>query len=81
MGSKNLIKFPYNNIYHFQTLQYNKIINEVAKKHQIQTIDLYNPTNLKSEEDEKNFYSIDKFHPSEQGYLFWSQIINGNLNL
>lgn len=80
LGQKNLIKFPYNYLYQFRTYQFNEVIHEIAQKENIQVLDLYTPTKLKSESD-PNFYSIDKFHPSEYGYLYWSKTINDNLNI
>ena len=52
------------------------IIKEVAQNANVKLIDLYSLTNSAHTAD-ANFYSSDRFHPADQGYESWSNLIYG----
>jgi lysophospholipase L1-like esterase len=78
IGSGKLISPPYNYYFDLKTKEFNKIIEELAQKNNVQYIDLYSPT---AEEYGKSdsYYSIDLFHPSAEGYAIWADIIYSKL--
>lgn len=74
IGSDQILLPPWNIILDWRMQQFNKIIQEVAKKRNIKVIDLYTATKnqfIKSSE----LYSIDQFHPSDKGYRLWADTI------
>lgn len=72
LGSDEIVLFPYNFLLNFRTNQFNNIIRKTAREFGVEFIDLYS---LKKGTD---FYSADKFHPSEAGYKTWAEVINVN---
>lgn len=73
IGTASLLAPPYNSYFKYQTIEYNKIIKQLAQENNIKYIDLYTPTERMFENEA--FYSADSFHPSARGYELWSEII------
>lgn len=72
LGSDKIVYFPYNFMLNFRTKQFNNIIKKISADTGATYIDL---SALKKS---ANFYSVDQFHPKEDGYKEWSEIINVN---
>ncbi|MFA5061729.1 MAG: SGNH/GDSL hydrolase family protein [Patescibacteria group bacterium] len=70
---------PYRCYFDWQTRRYNNFLNKALANKNVAVIDLYTLTHEQAFND-KNYYSVDGFHPSDEGYQFWSNIIYGNLN-
>ncbi len=79
LGDKRLVWSPYRSIIDRRIQAYNRVINEVADTQGVFVIDLYSETKAAAWAG-GDYYSIDKFHPSAQGYLLWSSIIYDTLN-
>lgn len=74
IGSKSAILPPLNYYFDNQTRKFNKIIKDLAFDYNLRYIDLYTPTkNLLSIDGPH--YSSDSFHPSKDGYKWWTNII------
>jgi lysophospholipase L1-like esterase len=74
IGSEQILLPPWNTLLDWRMQQFNKIIQEVAKKRSIKVIDLYTATKnqfIKS----SDLYSVDQFHPSDKGYRLWADTI------
>lgn len=74
LGSSKTVFFPFNLLLDYQTQQYNLAIAQICKNHHLTYIDLYTQTKSAFATDQ-NLYAQDFFHPSNQGYLYWGQII------
>lgn len=74
LGNNNLVWFPYNIFFDIQIRQYNQVISRVAQKYEVNLIDLYTPTK-NDFANRKNFYSVDDFHPSGEGYQMWGTLV------
>ena len=74
IGSNQLLLFPYNYYFRWQTKQFNQTIKDLATQHNLTYIDLETPTAQVSK-NTGPYYSIDSFHPSAQGYELWARII------
>lgn len=72
LGSDKIVYFPYNFIMDFRTKQFNDVIKKVSAGAEAKYIDLY------SLNKSADFYSVDQFHPGEEGYKEWSKAINVN---
>lgn len=81
LGSSKIVRFPYNLLLDSKIKQYNAIIGEIimseSKENRLKYIDLYNETYEESKIN-KDYYSTDQFHPSENGYMFWANILNAD---
>lgn len=77
LGANKLVAFPFNMILDARTKQFNKVIDSLPKNDRIHLVDLYKGSALKLNGSFSN-YSSDLFHPSETGYMLWSEIINAN---
>lgn len=66
LGNSQAYWPPYRCYFDWQTKHYNSFLNA--------TIDLYALTRDQAFTN-PNYYSIDGFHPSDEGYKFWSNII------
>ena len=81
LGSPRAIRFPYNWMLNSRTKEFNGKISGVISKldhnGRIRQVDLYGKTYKTFNKDPKNCAS-DLFHPSGEGYLVWSKIINEN---
>ncbi|MFA5933208.1 MAG: SGNH/GDSL hydrolase family protein [Microgenomates group bacterium] len=75
LGSERLILFPYNLFFEYQTKQYNQALFRVARKYNVSLIDFYTPTKNQFSR-QPNFYSVDSFHPSGEGYIMWGSLLN-----
>jgi lysophospholipase L1-like esterase len=52
-----------------------RIIREVARRHGAAYVDLYGRTGPAFGHDPDTFYSADGFHPSDEGYRVWADVI------
>lgn len=75
LGSYKLIVPPFNTILDSRTKNFNSIISGGASNKRIKLVDLYGKTYQVFSQDPK-YYSSDLFHPSAEGYMLWSKIIN-----
>jgi len=78
IGSSRLILPPYNYYFNYETNEFNKIIEGLAQKNNVQYIDLYSPT-MKEFKKSDSYYSTDLLHPSAKGYNSWANIIYSEL--
>jgi lysophospholipase L1-like esterase len=81
LGSNKIVYFPFNLLLNIRTKQFNKVIlglvNTMDVNNRIKFIDLYSNT-YKLQKENPNYYSSDLFHPSNEGYILWGEIINAN---
>jgi len=81
LGASQAIRFPYNWLLNSRTKEFNGkisgVISEIEHQGRIRQVDLYGKTYKTFNKDPKN-YASDLFHPSGEGYLVWSKIINEN---
>ncbi|MDP2874362.1 MAG: SGNH/GDSL hydrolase family protein [bacterium] len=75
LGSNKLITPPFSTILDFRTKQFNGIISDAISSNRIKLVDLYEKSYQVFNQDPK-YYSSDLFHPSAEGYMLWSKIIN-----
>ncbi|MFA6394220.1 MAG: SGNH/GDSL hydrolase family protein [Patescibacteria group bacterium] len=78
LGTNTLLLPPYNLYIKLRTIEYNKIIKELARENNIEYVDLYAPTELMFKDS--SLYSADLFHPSAKGYELWAEIIYADIN-
>lgn len=78
IGTQDLIGFPYEHYFNSRTKKYNLIIKDLAQKYDVEHIDLYEG-NIKYVQD-KEYYSLDLFHPNEKGYALWADIMYANFS-
>jgi len=78
LGASDLVLSPYDLYFDYELGQFNAIISQVAEDTSVQLIDLYDASK-KAFKDDKNVYSLDRFHPSDKGYELWSEIIYDQL--
>lgn len=78
LGTKDLILFPHNLIMDYRIREYNKVIKEVTDLEQVEYFDLYSQTKQSFLDKPEEYYSYDKFHPSDKGYVLWGNMINAN---
>ncbi len=70
-------QFPYRDLLDLRTRQFNDALKNLPEIKNVNFIDLY----TRSREQfllDKNLYSSDLFHPNNQGYIFWGNLINVN---
>lgn len=77
LGSGKLFNPPFKFWFDYKTKQYNKIISRIIKDKPVKYIDLYTKTKQQFWLNSV-LYSSDQFHPSEQGYKLWADLINAN---
>lgn len=70
LGSDKIIYFPYKFALEERTKQFNGVIKKVSIDYGFKYLDLY------AIEKSANFYSSDEFHPSDNGYRQWTEVIN-----
>jgi len=77
LGADNLILPPYNLYFDRETVKFNRIIQTITDQKSLCYVDLYQ---LSKNAFAKNriFYSADWFHPSANGYQFWTEVIYAN---
>jgi len=70
---------PPNNYYFTrQTVEFNKIIKDLAATYGVKYIDIAEPTRAIFQKDQ-SYYAADKFHPSAAGDAIWKKIIFENI--
>ena len=79
LGTGNIKNTPIQSFFDWRTSNLNKTMEKIVKKKNIQYIDLYTLSKLQSQTNPK-YYSQDDFHPSDEGYIYWSNIINASIN-
>lgn len=79
VGSDTLLLPPYNLYFEQQTVNYNKIIKQLAIDYKLDYIDIFTPT-VEQFKTNGTHYSPDLFHPSAEGYRLWAQIIYDVIN-
>jgi lysophospholipase L1-like esterase len=79
LGGTDLLRFPYNFYFEYQTKEFNEVIKNLSENYKVQYIDLYSETVDKFKK-EGDHYSVDSFHPSEKGYSEWAKIIYDGIN-
>lgn len=72
--TSSLVGWPLDHYYHNQIKSYNQIIARVATANNLELLDLYSLTE-DSPYQIKNYYSSDLFHPSDQGYNKWADVL------
>lgn len=75
LGTDNLILPPLRRYFNDRIKKYNMIISEIAKERQLTLVDLYDKTREPFQNNQDKMYSIDKFHPSADGYALWADLI------
>jgi lysophospholipase L1-like esterase len=75
LGSRELIMYPFNFYFHYKIGNFNKSIKKVSEKDNVFYIDLYKALSGRPIVDPV-YYSLDGFHPNENGYKIWGEIIN-----
>lgn len=76
LGAADLVFPPYDIYFEAQLRQYNTVIDEVTQETNVNLIDLYTASEKPLRADQK-LYSIDRFHPSDNGYALWANLIYG----
>jgi lysophospholipase L1-like esterase len=79
LGGTDLLRFPYNFYFDYQTKEFNEVIKNLSENYKVQYIDLYSQT-IDEFKKEGDHYSADSFHPSEKGYGEWAKIIYDGIN-
>ncbi len=76
LGSKTAMRFPFNVILATRTREFNRAIRSLVDQHnpRFVLVDLYSVT--EEARNHQDYYAKDNFHPSGEGYLFWSKTIN-----
>ena len=78
LGTRDLILPPHDRIMDYKIQDFNKVIQEVSEEKQVEFFDLYSASKKPLSENPDKYYSIDEFHPSDEGYILWGDLINGN---
>lgn len=78
LGAKDLLLPPYDLYFDLKVKDYNKAVAEAASETGVTLVDLYSESAATFKTDGA-MYSIDRFHPSDAGYVLWSEIIYGYL--
>ena len=78
IGTSDLIRFPYNIYFKYQTNAFNKIIQDISAQYSLRYIDIDSDWN--EQVNQSSLYSEDLFHPSKVGYSLWAQNIYDNFN-
>ncbi len=79
IGGTDLLRFPYNFYFDWQTKQFNEVIKNLAENYNVKYVDLYSQT-FEEFKKEGDHYASDSFHPSEKGYAAWAKIIYDGIN-
>lgn len=78
LGTKDLILPPYDTVMDLRIREFNRVIKQTAGEKQIKYFDLYSSSNAAFKQNPDKYYSIDKFHPSDAGYILWGNLINAD---
>ncbi|MFA5087384.1 MAG: SGNH/GDSL hydrolase family protein [Candidatus Paceibacterota bacterium] len=79
IGSSTVYLPPYDAYFRQRTIVFNKIIKEIAREKNLKYIDIATPTENIFKKDGPH-YSVDSFHPSDEGYKILTQEIYGNVD-
>jgi len=79
LGTTDLLLPPFRLYFNNQTKKFNAAIKEIAAANNVCIVNLYNQTKNQFSKD-LSVYAADHFHPSDDGYRLWSQIIYANSN-
>lgn len=79
IGDKSIFLPPYRQYFDWQTNHYNSLLHNALVGRDVTIIDLYGLTRERAFSD-PNYYSADGFHPSDDGYNFWSTILYDHLD-
>lgn len=79
VGSNQTLWFPYNYYFRWRTHAFNNIIKQLAEQYGLTYVDLDTPT-ATALKHSGTYYAIDSFHPADQGYENWAQIIYDGFN-
>ncbi|MFZ4648644.1 MAG: SGNH/GDSL hydrolase family protein [Patescibacteria group bacterium] len=79
IGDSNLMPFPYQEYFVAQTKEYNEQIKSLAKENKVTFIDITTDT-LETFEKSGTHYSVDRFHPSAEGYKLFAKLIYEHLS-
>lgn len=77
LGSDKLVLPPHNFWIDWYTKEYNLQISKIAQEKGMRLVDLYAKTR-NDFNNRPNAYSSDLFHPSEEGYILWGQLIDAD---
>lgn len=78
IGTKDLIKTPYQYYFDMRTKKFNTVIKDLASKYDVKYIDLYG--GFSEQNTNKEYYASDLFHPNEKGYALWVDILYANFS-
>lgn len=79
LGSESAFLPPYRSYFDWQTKRYNTLLHSALAGRQVTIIDLYSLTHKKALTDPR-YFSPDGFHPSDDGFYFWSTLIYDHLD-
>ncbi len=79
LGNNSVFLPPYRAYFDWQTKRYNSLLNAASAGRQVNIIDLYSLTREKAFND-SSYYSTDGFHPSDNGFDFWSKVLYEHLD-
>lgn len=79
LGAGTALLPPYDELFTRDTELHNEAIRALAQKYSLSYIDLEGPTRETARKNQ-GYYSSDLFHPSDQGYNLWKQIIYAGIN-
>lgn len=75
LGADHLILPPYRSYFDKKIQKYNAAIAEIARERQLTLVDLYDETQAPFANNQDKMYSVDKYHPSADGYALWADLI------
>jgi lysophospholipase L1-like esterase len=79
IGADTLMWPPYQWYFNSRTQEFNTIIQDLSRQHQVTYIDIYTPT-VNIFKQAGSHYSADRFHPSAAGYQIWANLIYDSLH-
>jgi lysophospholipase L1-like esterase len=79
IGANTLMLPPYQWYFDSRTREFNAIIQDLSRQHQVTYIDIYTPTENLFKQAGPH-YSADLFHPSAAGYQVWAKIIYDSIH-
>ncbi|MEK6910454.1 MAG: GDSL-type esterase/lipase family protein [Nanoarchaeota archaeon] len=76
LAASRLLPFPINALYSLRTRKVRKIYKKIAKATKTVYIDLYTSiSDFPRFRNDKSLFSRDKFHPSNEGYAVWYEVL------
>jgi lysophospholipase L1-like esterase len=76
LGARDLVLPPFDLYFDRELKKYNTAVSEVATETGVKLVDLYG-LSRETQKTDPSFYSSDRFHPADQGYKLWSNLIYG----